>query len=443
MEIEAKWISNSLTFDQIIYDFVDNSTFEGYDVEVRWGGISRKYIDYYYDNSKSELFNNAHSLRLRTRYSSSNASNNNLNTLVNATWNQNWQKVQYKSTPYRYGAVWMRKEAGGCKISDGECDCNDANSILAGTCYSQHPAIVTLLKDHSGFNFSTNAPILEVVDYRYRIKLKKNNIDYFEISLDRIVNGTDVTYEVELELTKGTCTLSELSELFRLVDILEANSNYSLLPSISSKGGIIIDEHNWNMNIFHQTFSSSDLIRARNNITVKNSNVTSTGNLSLLAGNEIILEHGFEVKKRGIFQATISECSGGQLKSISLNNGFFENINQENNFYVDKKSEFNTNISISTDKQIGVHLAFNPVLENLIISIERAKDSLNSVFLIQDSTQHLVQISIISSNGQIVQKANLNLNEISLNLSSLPRGLYIMQILVDTKNYVRRDFIKY
>ncbi len=229
MEIEAKWSSNEQTHANIKRNFLNGSTFEGYTIGVRWGGNEKQYIDYYYDDTNNTLFNNLHSLRHRTRYTSG---------------SEDWQKVQYKSTPYRFGAIWMRKEFGSCKIAplDDECVCNDKDNILAGTCDPQHEAIAELLNEHPGFDFSSNHQVLTVDDYRYRILFKKDNIEYYEMSLDRIIDGANVYYEVELELVKEGYNYDDLVELVKLVEIFESDADYLLQPSIKSKGGITVPD---------------------------------------------------------------------------------------------------------------------------------------------------------------------------------------------------------
>ena len=48
----------------------DNGAKLGYDLNVRWGGISRQFIDFYYDSPAHTLAKSLHSIRHRTRSTS-------------------------------------------------------------------------------------------------------------------------------------------------------------------------------------------------------------------------------------------------------------------------------------------------------------------------------------------------------------------------------------
>lgn len=119
MEIEAKWetadpsvpICNdsvrnpNATYNKIIAAFPNGGTYSTkantYTLSVRTDGISRKFVDIYYDNANNELSNSLHVLRHRTRYTTSPlASNNCPETLEQATLRKDEERVQYKSTPF-------------------------------------------------------------------------------------------------------------------------------------------------------------------------------------------------------------------------------------------------------------------------------------------------------------------------------------------------------
>jgi len=87
MEVEAKWGTTVETFDRIVCELsgeCGNLTLFGYDLSVRWGGIPRKFVDYYYDTEGADLTNASHALRHRTRYTS-NAKDRTFSTLVNVS----------------------------------------------------------------------------------------------------------------------------------------------------------------------------------------------------------------------------------------------------------------------------------------------------------------------------------------------------------------------
>lgn len=317
MEVEAKWLSNSTLYNTILSDFVDGSNYQGYKVNVRWGGISRKFVDNYYDDVNSTLTNNLKALRHRIRYKS-NSPTNNLSDLQKATWTQDWQKVQYKSTPFRYGAVWFREEVGDCEISAGLCSCNILSQIMADVCPNRHPAMTMLFSEHPGYNISTNIPRSTVVDYRYRIELTKNGEAIYELSLDRIVNGAIVDYEVELELIRTTKTQADVDELFRLTGIIE-NTYTALIPSIKSKGDITVPEDQWDKLIDYNISTMLSNVDARNQITVDGISIFATGGITLNAGKRILITQGFHAYKNSYFKAGLLDCPSGNSKNAILN----------------------------------------------------------------------------------------------------------------------------
>ena len=88
MEVESKWTTTSETFERIVCELSgqcgNNATMFGYDLSVRWGGIPRKFVDYYYDTDGGDLAIASHALRHRTRYTS-NAKDRLFSTLVNVS----------------------------------------------------------------------------------------------------------------------------------------------------------------------------------------------------------------------------------------------------------------------------------------------------------------------------------------------------------------------
>ena len=88
MEVEAKWTTTTETFERIVCELSgqcgNRTTMFGYDLSVRWGGIPRKFVDYYYDTEGADLAIANHALRHRTRYTSK-AKDRLLSTLVNVS----------------------------------------------------------------------------------------------------------------------------------------------------------------------------------------------------------------------------------------------------------------------------------------------------------------------------------------------------------------------
>lgn len=85
MEVEAKWTTTVGTFERIIGEMSEcgnRTTMFGYDLGVRWGGIPRKFVDYYYDTDRGVLTGSSHALRHRTRYTSK-SKDRRFSTLIN------------------------------------------------------------------------------------------------------------------------------------------------------------------------------------------------------------------------------------------------------------------------------------------------------------------------------------------------------------------------
>lgn len=254
MEIEAKWRISSWTFNSMMAAFVDGAAYTvggtTYTLNVRWGGISRKYVDDYYDASGEPLAAGQHSYRHRTRSTSDpTAPGNSWAALEAASWEKDWEKVQYKSTPWRLDAVWLRREDGACRIwPPGSCPPpTDLASVVGGS--PTHPANGALLVDHPGFDFTTMAVKTKVTDYRYRIELYESGaVDpSFEVSLDQLETRTHTdgfatgtkSYEAELEIVKSGFTIDDVRELFQIVKKMEAD--FPLRATRVSKGGIPVD----------------------------------------------------------------------------------------------------------------------------------------------------------------------------------------------------------
>lgn len=241
VEIESKWMMDESTYQSIVSSFRDGSTKYGYDVNVRWGGIPKKYVDVYYDNNSRDLKKASHSIRHRQRYkaSSSLPSNPNLSQLNAASWRLDWDRVQYKSTPEIISPVWFRDE-----VTTNVSNSSQAHAIVYGNNTSSS-AYRRLKEDHPGYSFSSMKPRAYVYDYRYRVELKKNGIDLFEISLDRVkvrylVDGTSNTWktvsfvECELENLKSNPSPSDITTMYYLSQKFE--NEFNLTPSVSAKG---------------------------------------------------------------------------------------------------------------------------------------------------------------------------------------------------------------
>lgn len=224
MEIESKWVTDRSNYNNLVNAFVHGQSKYGYKINVRWGGIPKKYVDIYYDNANRTVKEDRHAFRKRIRYTSN-----------NAIWEEDWRKVQYKGTPFINDSVWFRVEKGDEKLNPGE-----AMAVIYGGNLS-HDAAQLALSYRNDFDFDTMEPVLEVIDYRYRVEfLDSYNREIFELSLDRATlknllnNKTTILTEVELEIVKVNYTRKDLERLFELSYTIQRD--FELLPSTKSKG---------------------------------------------------------------------------------------------------------------------------------------------------------------------------------------------------------------
>jgi hypothetical protein len=160
--------------------------------------------------------------------------------LDRATWVTEWERVQYKSTPCRQGAVWFRTETGECKLHDtgGEELCLTPRAVLSGLPY-EHEAMAALRRDHPAFPFALE-PFLTVTDYRYRVEFARGKPSLYELSLDMLREGDVPTpsYELELEIIARPLDASLVHGLFDLVAAFERRFQGKLRPSVHSKGHV-------------------------------------------------------------------------------------------------------------------------------------------------------------------------------------------------------------
>lgn len=247
MEVEAKWGATRNAFERIINELEDGTKRFGYSLDVRWSGIPRKFVDYYYDIN-GELSSNLHSLRHRTRFTSKPRSPNRVfSTLVNAEWSKDWERIQYKNTPLRIEAVWFRKEVGDCRIWDQANTglCPDLPTVKAEEVITdseiKHGALAFMNEEHPKIDRKSLKPFMVVTDFRYRVVFKRDGKSIFEVSLDNVftqdlrTEKVNSEFEVELEIISAESNVDTLNELYRVTRLLQ--DRYDLIPSTRSKGG--------------------------------------------------------------------------------------------------------------------------------------------------------------------------------------------------------------
>ena len=252
MEIESKWEFTEEKFRTLIKEFSHQTELFDYEVRERWGGIARRFLDVYYDTPDNALGMARHSIRHRSRsVSKPRAKDNEPATLEAAHWEKQWERIQYKGTPCRIEAAWLRTESGDCKLSDedGKDLCClapvSAGQVLSGE-FPNHEAIVGLKQDHLTLDLSRLKPLLNVVDYRYRIELfdPASKKAIYEISLDRVLSTnlrtgkTWRSFEAELEIVADMITVDMVHGLLKLSEEFEKRFNLASDRSKTSKGGV-------------------------------------------------------------------------------------------------------------------------------------------------------------------------------------------------------------
>ena len=254
MVIEAKWLmpaADLATYEKLVTAFPDGGTREDYTLAVKWDGAILRYADIYYDTADGALGRDDHVLRHRVRaVAEPPPVSDSLEALDAAKWHREYERIQYKSTPTRLGAIWFRIEKGGCDVWNprgGTCGAVATNvqSVLTGRAM-EHPAMHKLRRDHPDANLATTTPVLEVVDYRRGVELKKGGETWFELTFDRIgirplPDGTPVQeLEVELTLARNKRGKAELAELFLLAQRLQ--DEFGWTPSAGNKGGGLVPD---------------------------------------------------------------------------------------------------------------------------------------------------------------------------------------------------------
>ena len=224
MEIEAKWQISNRKFNEMRATFSEKTgVFDRYRIDVRWDGHTNQFIDNFYDNGSNDLGNALHTLRHRTRYGTADG--------------ENWQEVQYKSTPCFIDATWFRLEKGDCRVSDAQgkdlCDTAGLSyrDILAGKA-PDHPAMAAVLLDHPGMDLSTLTQFLQVSTHRYRAQfLNENGDPVFRVTLDKVTRTAGslhkLSFEAEIEMIDEHATEASVAELLRLAGKIEEKFSLS------------------------------------------------------------------------------------------------------------------------------------------------------------------------------------------------------------------------
>jgi hypothetical protein len=260
LEIEAKWRFNgsSLTPLRSLSTMRNAVNAESpmagtYTNAWRWSGNARYFRDDYYDKAGTcgTLCAASHTLRHRTRLRSSpTVTSKNFETLIGATWVEDWQKVQYKSTPHRTQAIWSRVESGDCQLNQSPCNFTAFDVIYGRSVASNHDAVRALRADHPNYNFSQNihfgssAPDA-VHAMRERIVLSANSQEMFEVSIDQVLTAHwgfpfQRFDEVEVEMLRPSFGYVDLYDM--MVIHVAFEDTYDITASTTSKNGTPVGE---------------------------------------------------------------------------------------------------------------------------------------------------------------------------------------------------------
>ena len=264
MEIEAKWDIDRTTYLAMI-EHLKTTTAYGYTLNIRWRGLPRVFVDNYYDKPDHELRTAMHNLRHRRRYQHKQrewdwqAGESSLFNGFNQhpeQWTEQWQRIQYKTTPSRVDAVWFRHEIGDCRVYDEDgddlCAGFEENSTelykkaLSGEI--SHEAMNAVKLDHGEYAFTEGHQVIQVVDFRYRVEFLQGETVIYEMSLDHLQSTNRETgevkesFEAELEIVKAKDerTEEDVLGLFRLAE--KVAWHFNLKPSTHTKGNVEVPD---------------------------------------------------------------------------------------------------------------------------------------------------------------------------------------------------------
>lgn len=235
MEIESKWSATEDQYRGMLGEFKQGNQFMGHEINIRWDGMPKVFIDVYYDTPDGALAKKGQILRFRKRVTLPLAKNlpkgylpknyqfkgkgKDIQKLVGSTarglWIPEWGRVQFKEAPELRGAVWFRNEVGDTIIWDNpkyDPKINDnssevAENIIKGR--TKHEAIDQLLLHHDRAVLAQLQPVSQVTDIRYRVEFLEGKRPAYEVSIDRLETahlsgpkkGTyEVGFEGELEI---------------------------------------------------------------------------------------------------------------------------------------------------------------------------------------------------------------------------------------------------
>ena len=289
-EIEAKWHTDATTQAQLKDDLTDlpgltsTRTINGltYTLTVDWSGLPRKFVDYYYDYgvNDDEMAQDMHVLRhrYRVRWNGTNPApsfDSSISTLLAySNWrspitNPDYHRIQYKSTPERFGAPWFREEAGNTDMGYSQVGpALDSGTYPLFVSDWDNP-MVQAEEDHPDILWRSDVDgirdNLRVIDFRYRIIFSRGGSDLFEMSLDKVqevqrdpagpsghendaayanAGLTTTFHEVELEsLIDSETNVNELFDLRNYFQNTYNTSTMTLQPSDESKGNARVPDH--------------------------------------------------------------------------------------------------------------------------------------------------------------------------------------------------------
>lgn len=221
MEIEAKFVIPDLQAYEKLKALQGQRLLEKYRVLFRYEAM---FIDTYYDTEALDIFQNDGALRARRRYRDPQA------TIPRDA------RFQGKDATTVIDAVFFRNETRGKRLKDAE----KWDSFLEAQLRSDaQDRAVAFIREFAELNDKLLAPVLRILDVRYRLFLSNNFQLLYEISVDRLqfvgltgMKGAHNVYECEIESISEK-TEENIRELILLSN--EVSHLFGLMPSPASK----------------------------------------------------------------------------------------------------------------------------------------------------------------------------------------------------------------
>ncbi|MCP4461107.1 MAG: T9SS type A sorting domain-containing protein [Cytophagales bacterium] len=203
----------------------------------------------------------------------------------------------------------------------------------------------------------------------------------------------------------------------------------------------------YNNTLNNLSVSNSEIHKAVNNITVQgNSNVSSGGNLELLASNSITLSSGFHAQLGSTFSANIVNVSEADC-SIS------NNLNSSGRIAYTKNELYENYVSLDTvinNVQVNIILSGG----NLQVEEDIKESNLNENLVVYpnptsnqikiSSNSYIRKIELTDQQGRLLKRFTVSDQDqlINLDLSELEEGIYYLMLYGENEYFESKKIIK-